>query len=125
MMRTLIALGACVLGGVVLFIGVALWYRHAWLQEMHAQCASATPFVDRHAEREQVIGTLGEPSSEHSASDLAWLTRAFGEGSPKTAALQANLRGATALLLYSRSNSVMFVYLDGEKRAIKAECFLQ
>ena len=124
-MRRLLVLGAGGVGGVVLLIGVALWYRHGWLQEMHGQCASAAPSVDRHAQREQVIGALGEPSSEHDASDLTGLSHAFGETSPKAAALRMNLRGATTLLLYSRSNSVMFVYLDGAGSATKAECFLQ
>ena len=124
-MRVASILGVCGLAGLLVLVGVAAWHRQEWRQEMHAQCAAASPLVNRHAQREDVIDILGRPSSEHAASELADLAHAFGEDSPKAAALRANLRGSNTLLLYSRSNSVMFVYLGGDKRTIGAECFLQ
>jgi hypothetical protein len=115
-----------VLSGIVLLgAGIVAWERQTWLQDMSKQCASAQPLVQRRASREQVLQAIGRPSSEHSVSDLPPLLRRFDSTPPKRENLEQNLRGSNTLLLYSESNSMMFVYLDGQAQAIQAACFLQ
>jgi hypothetical protein len=67
---------------------------------------------------------LGQ-TAEHSASELASLEHAFGRASSKTASLRRQLEGSDTVLIYSESNSIMFVFLDRGVSARSAECFLQ
>jgi hypothetical protein len=99
--------------------------RRGWVREMEAQCKSMQPLLARGAGRDEVVGSIGAPSSDNGAGDLAWLTEQFESTRPKLASIERNVHGSTRVLIYSRSNSIMFVYVDGTAKAVGAECFLQ
>jgi hypothetical protein len=111
---------------IVAAAGFVVWQRKSWTQDRDAQCAAARPLTAAMASRSQVIGTLGEPSSEYGRADWAALEKHFGRSQePKLADIRERLPEGGRLLVYSRSHSIMFLYMDGSERALHATCFLQ
>ena len=113
---------------IVLLTGVAavaVRERWRWLGEPDAQCEAARPLVQERASRDAILHGIEGLSGEYGSADARWLITQFGERSDKGRDIASNLTGSNRLLLYSRSNSVMFVYLDDHSRAIRAQCFLQ
>ena len=112
-------------GALVAAVGLlSLAERSRWIRERDALCASAKPLVDRRAPKDDVFRLLGQ-TNEYRASELESLESAFERGSPKANRLRSQLQGADSVLVYSQSNSVMFVFLDRGASARSAECFLQ
>jgi hypothetical protein len=77
--------------------------------------------------REEVVGRLGAPSVEDGFEDLPELEKQFGSAqtTEKTRDLRQQLQQQERVMIYSRSNSIMFLYLDAKGRASHASCFLQ
>jgi hypothetical protein len=114
-----------VIGVLVATVGlVGLVERSRWIREKDALCAGAKPLVDRRAPKDDVFRLLGQ-TDEHRASELASLEAAFDRASPKAESLRHQLQGSDTVLVYSQSNSIMFVFLDRGVTARSAECFLQ
>ena len=113
---------------VVLLAGIAavgVYERESWLRQVRAQCQAAAPLVQQHAPRQTILNVLGAEAGEYDPAQAAWLIAQFGASSPKGRDLAASLTGSSRVLVYSQSNSVMFVYLDAQLRATRAQCFLQ
>ena len=113
-----------VTGILLVLLGYMVFERQRWLREARTQCAAAEPLVGRRAARADVILALG-PAREYQAADLAELLEEFARTSPKGEDLASDLSTGSTLLLYSGSNSLMFLYLDDQHRASLAHCFLQ
>jgi hypothetical protein len=99
--------------------------RRRWLRDADALCEAAAPLVQNRAPREAILYTIGSPSGEYGSAKVTSLIDKFGVSSEKGRDLASNLKAQSRLLLYSRSNSVMFVYVDGQSHAVRAQCFLQ
>lgn len=98
--------------------------RSRWVREMNAQCNAARPLVSRQATKDEVLRELGQ-TVERTKSELPALERVFAGTPPKLASIRQGLQGSGTVLIYSRSSSIMLVFLDPSARAVKAECFLQ
>jgi hypothetical protein len=99
------------------------WERSKWVHERDAQCASASPLVTKRAMKQDVLIALGPATSEYGFADRSKIAKQFA---PQQAAdIQQRLNERDRLMVYSQSNSMMFVYLDQDDRAVHASCFLQ
>lgn len=108
---------------VLLLLVIALSYRHQWNREARAQCDAAQPLVAATATREQVERSIGAPTVAYGREDLTEIHRHFA--GPKEADIQAKLPEGGRVLVYSKSNSIMFVYLTSDGKACDMRCFLQ
>ena len=123
MKRALIALASLTATAAA----IVIWERSKWTHERDAQCASASSLIAAGAPRHQIIEVLGNASVEYRRSEWPEIERHFG-GAPETEKLRDirhRLDDRGRLLVYSRSNSIMFLYLNAEGRALHASCFLQ
>ena len=118
----------------VLVIGIAIllaatviifWERSQWTRDRDAQCEAVQPLVAAHAQKNDLFKAIGAPTSEEGLADWSRIEKAFGGNNSKIADIKQHLREGGRLLIYSRSNSIMFVYLDSDGRAVHASCFLQ
>jgi hypothetical protein len=113
---------------LVVAAAMAIWQRSAWIKEMETQCESATPLVSAGTVRNDLIRKLGNPSVEYGYADWPVIERNFGSQdaeSAKTSDIRRWLQERGRLMVYSRSNSIMFLYLDADGKASHVSCFLQ
>jgi hypothetical protein len=112
---------------LALVVGSAYWYRAKWLSEAETLCRGADELVESRASRQKVVAELGVPSTEFGPQDWSSIERAFGSasGGAKVADVKKRLEPSGRLLVYSTSNAVMFVYLNGNQQITHASCFLQ
>jgi hypothetical protein len=109
---------------VLLFVAIAFGYRWQWLSEARAQCSAAEPLIAVRASEEQIVRSIGKPSGAAlSRGDWGEIHREFA--GPKEADIQERLPQGGSVLVYSKSNSIMFVYLDADGKARDVRCFLQ
>ncbi len=83
------------------------------------------PFVRVNAQKQDVVQKLGKPSVEYGRADWPTIEKEFGTVEEKARDIDQWLREEGRLLVYSRSNSIMFVYFDKESKASHVSCFLQ
>jgi hypothetical protein len=116
-----------VAGVIVGAVGLVTWERSKWLRERDAQCASARALIAAATQKDRVIDTLGKPSTEYGRTDWSEIERHFAgtRQDDKLADIRERLHHQGRLLVYSRSNSIMFLYLNSQGRASHASCFLQ
>jgi len=113
------------IGALAAVVGlVSLAERSQWIRERDALCASAKPLVEHRAPKDDVFRRLGQ-TDEYGAPELGPLERAFGSGSPKAKTLRSHVHDPDTVLVYSQSNSIMFVFMERGVSARSAECFLQ
>jgi hypothetical protein len=103
----------------------AAWEALRWRRERDAQCNSAMPLVQSHARLSELRALRERPPSEYRSEDATHLLRIFSESSDKGLSILTHLRDGNGVLVFSESNSIMFIYTDGEGKAFRAECFLQ
>jgi hypothetical protein len=79
------------------------------------------------ATKPQVVDALGDASVEYTRADWTEIEKHFGatQNSEKASDISRWLHERGRLLVYSRSNSIMFLYLSPDGRASHASCFLQ
>jgi hypothetical protein len=108
-------------------VGFVIWERSRWTKERGAQCASAQPLISASAPKQRVFEVLGRASLEYGRADWAEIEKHFGSAQQgeKVNDISSRLHDRGRLLVYSRSNSIMFLYLDPAGRASHASCFLQ
>ena len=119
---------AITLAGIVLTISfaVAYWQAASSRRVREAQCAAARPLVAEGKGRDAFQRLRERPPSEYSARDAEQLARTVAGGSDHTARnIREHLRGRNSVLVFSESDSIMFVYFDERGRAFRADCFLR
>ena len=74
-----------------------------------------------------IVDALGDASVEYTRADWADIEKHFGatQNSEKARDISRRLHERGRLLVYSRSNSLMFLYVGQDGRASHASCFLQ
>jgi|ERR671922_1349987 hypothetical protein len=115
-------------GLMILGIAAVAWERSRWLREMREQCDAAQPLLSVSANRDDVIRKLGSPSVEYTHRDWSTIERNFGnrDGSTdKIRDIREKLRDDGRMMVYSRSNSIMFMYFDNNGQVGSVSCFLQ
>jgi hypothetical protein len=107
--------------------GLVIWERSKWTQDRDVQCVAARPLIGAAGPRQQVIDVLGKPSIEYGRADWPEIVKQFGSAQKgdKLRDINERLSDHGRLLVYSRSNSIMFLYLDAGGRTSHASCFLQ
>ena len=108
---------------VLALLAIALGYRHQWQREARAQCNAVQPLVAATATKEQIERSIGTPTVAYGREDSVEIHRHFG--GPKEADIQAKLPEGGRVLVYSKSNSIMFVYIGADGKARDLRCFLQ
>ena len=107
---------AAIAGAVLLAITILLvtWERSKWIQQRNAQCDSAAPLIRDTASRQQITDALGKPSSEYGREDWPDIERHFStaQQGDKLRDISQRLHDRGRLLVYSRSNSIMFLYAN-------------
>jgi hypothetical protein len=112
---------------VVTASALIMWERSGWIADMNAQCASAMPLVRNSAARDDVARTLGGQYIEYASEDLPKLQKQFGsaQNGEKIADITRWLEHDGHLWVYSKSRSIMFLYLSSAGTATHVSCFLQ
>jgi len=120
-MKTVVICSAVIITAVVSMIA---WERSTWTRERDAQCKAVEPLVTARATRQQILDAIGQ-AAEFELTDWSRIEEQFGGTATKMTDIKQRLRERGRLMVYSQSNSIMFIYLDSDGRALHASCFLQ
>ena len=111
----------------VVLVLVVYSERGKWESARQALCKTAEPAVKDRATRQQVLERVGPATVEYTSGDLAALEQDFGPAAQTDKVRDANawLAKGGRVLVYSRNDAVMFIYVNAEDRAQEAKCYLQ
>ena len=101
--------------------------RSIWTRDRDTQCEAAQPLIAAGVHKQRVLDTIGQASVEYALTDWPEIEKHFGSdpNRAKMTDIKHRLHERGRLMVYSRSNSIMFVYMSSDGRALHASCFFQ